>query len=605
MKRSENGQTLLISCVLIASLAVYFNTLFNGFVFDDAQNIVGNRWIKDITYIPAMFTSHVAGFDNIYQTSYYRPFVHVIYLLAYQVFGLHPWGFHLVNVLFHSGVSILVFLIVSRLFDERHPSDLSSQPFSAATPPISPLLKKRPGGMLSPPFFAALLFAVHPIHTEAVAWISGVMDLSSAFFFLLSFYLYMRAEGKMNRVYALSLVSFLLAALSKEPALTLPLVLIVYDHVIRKQKIVTGRAVKTYVPYFLIAGMYFVMRLNALGGFAPSKKFIEMTNYQYVINTFPLFIEYIRKLLLPLDLSALYVFHPVNSLSDPKAFLPLILTAVLLSLALLSKKDILILGIMLFVIPLLPALYIPALGDVAFAERYLYLPSVGFVIVMALLCSRAYSMIPNRIVVTGAVIALLAVFGVATVGRNSVWKDEFSLWTDTVRKSPESAVAREYLGYALYERGQVEEAIECYLMALQLKPDYEDAHINLGIAYAARGRIDEAIDHYMKALRIQPNSVEGHNNLGLAYAAKGWTDRAMEQYQIALSINPYFAKAYNNLGSAYGNEGLTQGDENLLDKAIVNFRYAASLDPDNPLYSDNLAAASEAKRRLKVSEQEN
>lgn len=409
----------------------------------------------------------------------------------------------------------------------------------------------------------------------------------------------------MNRVYVLSLVSFLLAALSKEPALTLPLVLIVYDHVIRKQKIVTGRAVKMYAPYFLIAGMYFVMRLNALGGFAPTKKFIEMTNYQYVINTFPLFIEYIRKLFFPLDLSALYVFHPVISLSDPKALLPLILTAVLLSLALLSKKDILILGIMLVVIPLLPALYIPALGDVAFAERYLYLPSVGFAIVMALLCSRAYSMIPNKNVVTGVVIALLAVFGVATVGRNAVWKDEFSLWTDTVRKSPESAVSREYLGYALYERGQVEEAIECYLMALQLKPDYEDAHINLGIAYAARGRIDEAIDHYMKALRIQPNSVEGHSNLGLAYAAKGWSDRAMEQYQIALSINPYFAKAYHNLGAVYGNEGLTQGDENLLDMAIVNFRYAASLEPDNPLYSDNLAAATKAKRRLKVSEQVN
>src|SRR3990172_2487258 len=162
---------VLISIILFISLAVYSNALFNGFVFDDITVIVDNTLIRDTKNIPAIFTNSAWNFGGMPVVSnYYRPLMNIIYMFDYYIFGLTPWSIHLINILFQSGVSVLVFIITKNLL--RGPS-------------------QRPASSL-PAFMAALLFATHPIHTEAVA--TGVTELSFTFFFLLSFLLYIRAR---------------------------------------------------------------------------------------------------------------------------------------------------------------------------------------------------------------------------------------------------------------------------------------------------------------------------------------------------------------------------------------------------------------------------
>jgi len=153
---SEKMFWLMVAAIAAVSFAVYFNTLYNGFVYDDEAQVLLNHWIRDMKYLPEIFYKSVWGFRSANTTSsYYRPLMHVINMASYHLFGLAPWGFHLVNILFHAGNTVLVFIVTARLFGK-----------SAAMPEEG---RGETRWLSSPPFLAALLFATHPVHTEAVA----------------------------------------------------------------------------------------------------------------------------------------------------------------------------------------------------------------------------------------------------------------------------------------------------------------------------------------------------------------------------------------------------------------------------------------------------
>lgn len=223
----------MTAAVFIGSFGVYFNTLFNGFVMDDHFLVLENRWIRDVRYIPEMFTRGVWEFRG-EVSSYYRPLIHVMYLATYHIFGLRPWGFHLENILLHGSISVLVYLILLKTLKESgHPSSLV------------------------PAFVASMLFATHPIHTEAVAWVAGIIDLSFTFFSLLAFLFHIRSREGMRGSQLLAAVSYFTATLCKETALILPVILFAYDIAVRKPKEGFARYLKSYVPYALGAGAYF------------------------------------------------------------------------------------------------------------------------------------------------------------------------------------------------------------------------------------------------------------------------------------------------------------------------------------------------------------
>jgi tetratricopeptide (TPR) repeat protein len=226
--------------------------------------------------------------------------------------------------------------------------------------------------------------------------------------------------------------------------------------------------------------------------------------------------------------------------------------------------------------PLLPVLYIPALGEASFAERYLYLPSVGFVTLAALLVVRARNSFPRGVPALNIVlIILIGLYSAATVIRNTAWKDNITLFADTVKKVPDGATPHNNLGHAYESNGQLDKAIVHYRMAVKLKPDYVDAYTNLGNAYDSAGLTDMAIEQYQTALRLKPDSAETHFNLGVAYEIpKGRPEMAIEHYQIALRIKPHFAEPHFGLGRVYLKQGA-------LDMARKEFETGLSIKPDD------------------------
>jgi tetratricopeptide (TPR) repeat protein len=561
----------LIILLIAAVLLVHFNSIFNGFVFDDHMQILKNQLIRDIKHIPEIFSSDVSGAYKQYDTSYYRPMMYLIYMFNYYFFGLSPWGYHLINVLFHVGVCILVFLIASKIFKKPSGSGLMY--------------------LLSPAFIAAILYATHPIHTEAVAWVAAVPDLSFTFFYLLSLYLYSRtadSEKIFKRpAYILSLLSFFIATLCKEPAVTLPVVLILYDYTLNKTR--TTKLINNlpkYIPYFIIAAFYLVLRYDVLGGFTPSVNH-KLTTYQYVINVFPLFSGYVEKLLVPINLRALYVFHPISSLFEVEAIPSLVICLLFLIAAIIAfkKNRVVFFSLMLFAVPILPALYIPGLGKSAFGERQLYLPSFGFVLLAGSFLSWAAVKVSKPTFLMPLIIGMIVlVYSVGTINRYPVWKSDYSLWTDVVDKAPENATAHGYLGYALYSRGRIDDAIVQYRTSLKLNPKLFYSHMNLGVAYQAKKLRYQAVQQYLEALELNPSSINAHINIAQVIAKMGFRDKAIEQYQFALKLDPSSAKATHGLGTVFGNAGL-------YDKAIEYFEMALQLDPTNQIYKSDLEKA--------------
>jgi len=591
-----------ILVLLLACGAVYFNALSNGFVYDDKAQIVENQWIRDIKYVPKIFISNVWSFYA-KPANYYRPLMHIFYMVNYHLFGLAAWGFHLVNVLLHSGVTVLVFLIVSRLLKAHRLEASSSSYFLSA-------------------FIATMLFALHPIHTEAVSWVAGLPELSFTLFFLLSLYHFIIFREGFRGHYVYSLIAFVLATFCKETALTLPVILVIYDYAYKKNVMKKFASLNIYFPYLAVSGLYLAIRYYALGGFAPEKHHTELSTYQSIINIFPLFAQYLGKLLLPINLNAYHVFHPISSLLSPSGLLSLAIAVVFAVFVFIASKKggPVLVGLSLLIVPLIPAFYIPGLGENAFAERYLYLPSVGFVLLVGLSISGGALSTPKKaMMLTVVFIAVAGLYSAGTVRRNTIWMDGIRLWADTMKKSPDGSVPhlnfgnslrvqgrideaiKEYeisiyikpsskaydgLGSAYLAKGLADEAVKYYQVSLEYDPYNEKTYNNLAIAYEELGLIDNAIKHFRLALELRSDFAEAHNNLGLALRIKGWTDQAMAEYEAAIALNPELADAHYNLGLIYL-------EKRLIEKAIAQLEVAYKLNPADTDFRNGLAKAYE------------
>ncbi len=544
---------LLVIILLAAASAVFLNTLYNGFVYDDEFLILKNKWIRDIAFIPQIFSSHLWGFKLGSDSNYYRPLVHLVLMAEYHLFGLKAWAYHLTNILVYLSNTVLVYLIALQLLGKgvSEPQGMEAGAWGVA----------RLGRERLIAFGAALLFAVHPVHVDVVAPASGVVELVMSFLYLAALHLYMRASSSKDgaRRTVLLGISVFLSALSlflKETAVTLIGVIIVYDltagGALRLNPRSWLRPCLRYLPYLLVVVFYILVRMHFLGGFVPHKQSSFLTVTQYLMNIPPLLAEYIRIYFYPVRLNIFYSFHPVLSIKDYSLLrlMPLILFVPVFIFLLVRYERRALFCVFFALAALSPALYFPGVGvrGAVFAERYLYIPSACISILVS---SFLYHLLTRgrrpllsrqgRSVFVLIIVLTAGAFSTKTILRNRVWENNYTLWKDTAGKTRDSKVVYINLGSAAGLMGHHEEAIEAYKRAYELAPDSPEIFNNLGVEFLETGQLDKALSAFMRAAALTSNPGTQaiiRNNLGDVFMRKGMLDEAIVQYAEALGLMP-------------------------------------------------------------------
>ncbi|UCD83830.1 MAG: hypothetical protein JSU92_11130 [Deltaproteobacteria bacterium] len=515
---SERKRIYSIGILLIATILLvnYGNSLKSSFHFDDFHSIVENPVVRNLGNISAIIR--------------YNPFRSVLTLsfaLNYYFGGYNTLGYHLVNTLLHLANGLLIYLVILFSLGELRVG-------------VSDFLM---AGRHKVALLSALLFLAHPVMTESVTYIISRSSVLCTTFYLMSFYLFIRARGfrvtsgkEMGTSFPLfflfSIIFFFLALFTKETAATLPVTIFVFDFLFisrseRGESIV--RTVRYHLPFWGILFIYFFLRysyFDTLGN--PSS---AHGTFPYLLTQFTVIVNYIRLIFFPLNLNVDPDFPVFSSLRDPSVFFSLVILMAILILAGMFYKYSrwVSFGVLWFFITLLPTSSIVPLLDVM-AEHRMYLPTVGLCLIVGMGVMGTFNINPGRfswLKRKTAIAGLLMVFillSLGTVNRNRIYGHDLDLWLDTVKKSPNKARPHYCLGVARYKEWSanhyeedLDDSIVEYQKAIDFFPEYVDAHRSLGISYTRKSLFTEAIEEFHETLTLRKNDPDSHKNLGVIY----------------------------------------------------------------------------------------
>jgi len=554
---SRFSDLTLMACLVVGAALPYLNTLRNGFVSDDEMQVLDNPYIRNFHHLLRIFTTPAASYVGVETPKYYRPLMNVGYLLCYQVFGPHAFGFHLVNVVLHVLVVCAVFLLTKRMFQDRNLA-----------------------------LMAAVLFAIHPIHSEAVAWIAASPDLQLSLFYLLTFWFFLAVAqpgGRFSYFAQLAMAgSFVLAIFSKEQAVTLPLLATVYEHFYRPDRAETrpARKVLRYAVLWLLTVLYLLFRVRVLGALTSGFSLNQLTWFQTFVSAIALVGRYLWKVLWPVDLRVFCPFHPSAGLFDPAVVGGVATLAVCCALFffLWRRAKPLSFGLVWMLVTLAPVLNARWMPIFAFAERYLYLPSVGFCWLLGWGFLRlrarasARSAVWSRALLTAfAILVALCSFRIVT--RNRDWRNNFTLYTNTLAACPDAYYVRKDLGATYWQIGDVESAEREFREVLKVEPQSTSALGGLGLVHLKKQHYSEAIEFFKKALEFDPYNAEARLYLGVTYMDTHSLELAETELRTAVSLFPLNSNARNALGKVYLDEGRTA-------EAEEQFRQSVEIEPN-------------------------
>jgi tetratricopeptide (TPR) repeat protein len=538
------------------TVVAYLPALRGGFIWDDDVYVEHNLTLRSLRGLLHIWINPGA-------TPQYYPLVHSSFWLEYHLWGLQPFGFHLVNVLMHAATAFLVFLVLRRL-----------EVAGAA--------------------FVAALFALHPVHVESVAWITERKNVLSALLYMASLLTYLRFAGiggpppeRRSRVYALALAFFVGALLSKTVVASLPAaaLLILWW----KRGRVEPRDVRPLVPFFIL-GITLGLATAYIEKHHVGARGLDwaLTPVERILVAGRAVWFYAGKLVWPHPLTFVYPRWAIDAGSVAAYAFPMAAVAAVAAFAYGARR--------LGRGPLVALLFfggtlVPALGffDVYpmrysfVADHFQYVASLGLLTLIGATATwlSARMARPARL---GAAIVVLAVFGALTFRQTHIYADRETLWLDTIAKNPGAWMAYHNLGGLREQQGRDAEALELYAAALRLKPDFGDVLNNMGNVYARQGRDEEAMRSYTESLRLLPDQAEAHSNLGALLAARGRVDEAMRHYEDALRILPHFAGAHINMGNAFVLKGRPAD-------AIPYYERALAFAPDDAGAHYNLGNA--------------
>ena len=535
-------------CIVLITLAAYSGSLRNDFVdWDDQEYVANNPLIKNLS-LPAIREL----FTRTYQATY-NPLVFLSFAVEYSLIRLNPFYYHLNNTILHCINSVLVFFLVMLLSKNLLLSLLSG-----------------------------VLFGVHPLHVESVAWVAERKDVLSAVFFLSAFigYIFYCRRRTIAR-YCGILLLFLLSLLSKPAGITLPIMLIAYDVLVLNRR---GMSVlRDKIPFILISLIFggITLYVQQTGGGVDIEVSYSLAEKVFIVYYSYFF--YILKTLFPVTLSALYPYPKIIEFLSPLSCLSCICVALCAAAVFYFRTcRVMTFYALFFFITLVPGLKVIPFGNSIVADRFAYIPSLGLLALLATgivaLCNQS-----ARWKLTAGVccsIIITACFALLTYERCSVWKDSMALWTDTVRKSPEAELAQYGLGSAYWKAGDLHKAIAAYNRALSLAPSFIDAHISLGNALRVIGKHAEATEQIKKSLAFDVKKPRSYLALGEICREAGNLDEALSYYSTAVRADATLAEAYVGIGNVYRKKGLPE-------KALAAYNQALALNPDSPtLYTE-------------------
>ncbi len=509
MKPSRTALGALL--LALAVLAVYGASIGYEFVYDDHVQIERNPWLRDPRGFQLFLTRPFWGFYRDRGTepsNYYRPVFGIFYSLVARGFGLQPAAYHTASVALHLAVTLLVALGARRLLPGRRGE-------------VAALA-------------AGLLFAVHPAHAEAVAWVGDQVDPLTALFALPALYTYLARKDRGKWSGWAGPLCYLLACLAKEPGTALLLVLGAVEIAEWRREGSLGaalrRAALRLLPYGAMFAVYIALRLHALGGFSPRSYGVTSSPAGAVAFAGGLFARYLAFLFVPFPARVL------ASVPGPTLLSPVAVAGLLaLGLAFLgllaaawsgrARREV-FLPLALIVAFLLPVLAVNSIGGSNFSERYLYIPSIGLAWLCGLLASRLAEILPDRArkAATAAGLMFLAALGVAAGLRAEIYRSDLTLFRAAVRTAPNSEIARNNLGMAFYNRGHLDEAEREYQKARRLDPNAVPPLANLAVLYEKRGDIPKAETAFEEVLRLSPTHTI--SAVHLARLQRKWGDRA-------------------------------------------------------------------------------
>jgi protein O-mannosyl-transferase len=582
---------LLAALLVLVTIALYWPATRCDFLnYDDNLVVTSNVHVQNGLTLSSI---KWAFFNPDIDSGYWQPLTVLSHVADCQWFGLKPWGHHLTSVLLHALNTALVFLVFRRL---------TGAPWRSV--------------------MVAAAFGWHPVQVESVAWVADRKDVLSAFFALLTLLAYtcyvqhmtsnscpafagLRRErvtgpGKDVRAplishitchmllyYWLALFFLALGLMSKPTLVTWPFVLLLLDYW-PLERFKSNRAwllMAEKIPFFALIMATSIVTFAVM---KPEGPVVPLKNLPLGArggNVLISYCRYLGKLCWPTDLAVFYPYPGYWPVVVVVLAGGLILGMTTLFIVKRSRYPFLLMGWLWFVGTLVPVIGLVQVGKQAMADRYVYVPSLG-VLILAIwgVCELTRRWRYQELVLSVAGCGVIVLCLGLTRQQLGYWRDDETLFRHALAVTKNNWIAHNNLGATLLKKGQIDEAISQFQEALRLKPDHPEAHNNFGIALNKKGQIDEAVSQFQEAIRLKPDDAEAHYNLGNAFLKKDQIDEAISQFQEAIRLKPDYAEAHNNLGTTLLKKGRN-------DEAISQFLETIRLKPNDANVRCNLGIA--------------
>lgn len=558
--------------LLVLVLFVYAQTRTHDFInYDDETYITSNPRVTKGLNAQNMLWALTASW-----ASNWHPVTWISHMMDIEIHGMNPGAHHFTSMLFHTLNAFLVFFLFRKMTGELWKS-----------------------------CFLAVVFAIHPLHVESVAWVAERKDVLSTFFGLITLWGYVRYVKNPGICrYGLILIFYSLSLMAKPMLVTLPFVFLLLDYwplrrfdqdIPSEEKSwkrnygLQSKAMQfsiEKIPLVVIAlgSCFITILVQQRGGAVGAATMFPF--WDRVANSLITYITYVKKFVWPFDLAVIYPY-PLSFPAD-KIILAGVLLAAVLILGFMGGKRFpyVIVGWLWYVGTLVPVIGLVQIGSQSMADRYTYFPLIGILIVITWVVPDLTAFrVHRRKLIFFAMIFCVCMTLSAHV-QTGYWKDSTRLFQHALDVTSGNWIANNNLGCALSQQGHAEQAIPYFQEALRINPEYDDARYNLGLAFVAGNRFNDAISQFSRILVTRPDDKDVHDRLGRIYGLQKRFDKAIDHFTRAIALDPYDAGVYNNIGIVYAN----QKD---FRKAVIFFQKAIDINPDMSKAKKNLKKAGE------------